>query len=181
VNTQGSEFVQHLITDKLASPPEYVVEGYTEKMVYMPHTYYPVGNRATAERAQQAQLGEGPGMAGRASGRDGSVLAEGRGGGGERRMERSNYGLPVRGGQEREGQGQGVERGAVVYGAFNDHYKIDPEVFKVWMRILKQDAGSVLWSLKHGGEDRLLKQAGKHKVCVCARARACVCVCVCVC
>ena len=59
----------------------------------------------------------------------------------------------------RTGAGRGL-----VYGAFNDHYKIDPAVFRVWMDILKEDAGSVLWFLKHGAEKSLRKSAAKRKV-----------------
>ena len=51
-----------------------------------------------------------------------------------------------------------------MYGAFNDHYKIDPAVFRVWMDILKEDAGSVLWFLKHGAEKSLRKSAATRKV-----------------
>jgi predicted O-linked N-acetylglucosamine transferase (SPINDLY family) len=67
----------------------------------------------------------------------------------------------------------------IIYGAFNDHYKIDPNIFKIWMGILKDDVSvlanrsscggedvgpSVLWALKHGAEDMLPRTAKKHKV-----------------
>ena len=41
--TLGATYVQHLITDRLASPPEYAALGYQEQLVFMPHTYYPGG------------------------------------------------------------------------------------------------------------------------------------------
>ena len=41
--TLGATFVQHLITDRLSSPPEYAALGYQEQLVDMPHTYYPGG------------------------------------------------------------------------------------------------------------------------------------------
>ena len=43
---------------------------------------------------------------------------------------RADYGLPEHG---------------VVFCAFHNYYKIDPEIFDVWMRILKRVEGSVLW------------------------------------
>ena len=144
--TLGAQFVQHLISDAISSPPEYAAAGYTERMVYMPHTYYPVGNYATWKR----EGGNG------SRGRD----ARSRGPG----LQRKHYALPPSG---------------TVYGAFNDHYKIDPSIFRTWMRILKDDVSahanssissgeggnpSVLWALKHGAEDMLPKVAKKYKV-----------------
>ncbi len=43
---------------------------------------------------------------------------------------RSDFSLPTEG---------------VVFCCFNNHHKISPEVFGLWMRLLKQVAGSVLW------------------------------------
>ena len=37
-----------------------------------------------------------------------------------------------------------------VYCCFNNSYKITPEVFECWMRILKQVTGSVLWLIEDG-------------------------------
>lgn len=45
-------------------------------------------------------------------------------------MLRSQFGLPSDG---------------VVFCCFNAHYKIEPVVFEIWMRILKRVSGSVLW------------------------------------
>lgn len=106
-------------------------------MVYMPHTYYPVGNRATSQRDHAEETAGPP-------------------------PQRHTYGLPQR-----------QQRGGVVYGAFNDHYKIDPAIFKAWMAVLKKEAnatrgaggeGSVLWALRHGGEQGLLKAAARARV-----------------
>jgi predicted O-linked N-acetylglucosamine transferase (SPINDLY family) len=41
----------------------------------------------------------------------------------------------------------GLPEGGFVYCCFNTPYKIDPGVFGVWMRILRQTPGSVLWLL----------------------------------
>ena len=42
----------------------------------------------------------------------------------------------------------GLPDNAFVFCCFNNNYKITPEVFDCWMRILKQVDGSVLWLLK---------------------------------
>lgn len=39
----------------------------------------------------------------------------------------------------------GLPESGIVFGAFNNSYKLEPQVFDVWMRILKQVPGSVLW------------------------------------
>jgi predicted O-linked N-acetylglucosamine transferase (SPINDLY family) len=45
----------------------------------------------------------------------------------------------------------GLPQAGFVFCCFNNHYKITPGIFDVWMRILKQVAGSVLWL--SGGHD----------------------------
>jgi predicted O-linked N-acetylglucosamine transferase (SPINDLY family) len=50
----------------------------------------------------------------------------------EKMIRRSDFGLPEAG---------------FVFCSFNDNYKINPDVFDSWMRILKQVEGSVLWVL----------------------------------
>ena len=44
-------------------------------------------------------------------------------------------------------QACGLPEGAFVYCSFNNNYKITPEVFASWMRILQRTPGSVLWLL----------------------------------
>ena len=43
---------------------------------------------------------------------------------------------------------QGLPEGAVVLCSFNNNYKITPEVFAVWMRILRRAPHAVLWLLE---------------------------------
>ena len=52
----------------------------------------------------------------------------------ERAPSRQEYGLPDQ---------------AFVFCCFNNSYKITPEIFDVWMRLLGQVEGSVLWLLQH--------------------------------
>ena len=44
-------------------------------------------------------------------------------------------------------QANGLPEDGVVFCSFNNSYKLNPETFDVWMRLLKQVPGSVLWLL----------------------------------
>jgi predicted O-linked N-acetylglucosamine transferase (SPINDLY family) len=58
----------------------------------------------------------------------------------------------------------GLPEQGFVFCCFNNHYKIEPEVFDIWMRLLKRVPGSVLWlyysgdavaaNLRHAAEER---------------------------
>ena len=41
--------------------------------------------------------------------------------------------------------GCGLPEGAFVFGNFNSHYKFDPWLFTIWMRLLRRVPGSVMW------------------------------------
>lgn len=45
-------------------------------------------------------------------------------------------------------QAAGLPEGAFVFCCFNNNYKITPDVFRVWMRLLQRVPGSVLWLLE---------------------------------
>jgi len=66
-------------------------------------------------------------------------------------MTRSDFGLPEEG---------------FVFCCFNNNYKITPDVFDIWMRLLDQVEGSVLWLLKanESAERNLRKEAGKREI-----------------
>lgn len=55
----------------------------------------------------------------------------------------------------------GISEDKFVFCNFNQLYKIDPEIFKVWMRILKRVPNSVLWLLRFpgAGEANIRKEA----------------------
>jgi protein O-GlcNAc transferase len=36
----GAEYIDYLVTDKIASPPSVLSKIYTEKVIYMPHSYF---------------------------------------------------------------------------------------------------------------------------------------------
>lgn len=48
----------------------------------------------------------------------------------------------------------GLPRDAFVFCCFNNNYKITPEVFAVWMRVLRKVPGSVLWLLEDSDGSR---------------------------
>jgi len=60
----------------------------------------------------------------------------------------------------------GLPENAIVFCAFNNAYKITPPTFDVWMRLLEQADGSVLWLV--GGRDalhaNLAREAGRRGV-----------------
>lgn len=47
-------------------------------------------------------------------------------------------------------QCQGLPEGAVVFANFNAHYKFDPDTFDLWLDLLRELPGSVLWLLRGG-------------------------------
>jgi len=58
----------------------------------------------------------------------------------------------------------GLPEEGVVFANFNGHYKFDPETFGVWMRILKQIPGSVLWIMSGSKTSRdNLKREAEHR------------------
>jgi predicted O-linked N-acetylglucosamine transferase (SPINDLY family) len=65
--------------------------------------------------------------------------------------KRSEFGLPEEG---------------IVFCSFNHDYKINPPIFKVWMQLLKEVPGSVLWLMKlnDGAHVNLTNSAIAHGV-----------------
>jgi predicted O-linked N-acetylglucosamine transferase (SPINDLY family) len=57
----------------------------------------------------------------------------------------------------------GLPENAFVFCSFNNHYKITPDVFAVWMRLLDKVPGSVLWllTLQDTPRDNLRQEAAK--------------------
>jgi len=94
--TSGSTYMDYIVSDRVVIPPE-SQWGYTEKVAYMPDSWFP--NDTTRQISA-------------------------------RQFSKEEMGLPQQG---------------VVYCSFNNAYKINPHTFDVWMRILRQVPGSVLW------------------------------------
>jgi predicted O-linked N-acetylglucosamine transferase (SPINDLY family) len=68
-----------------------------------------------------------------------------------KKFKRSDFGLPQK---------------SFVFACFNGTYKIEPELFDIWVRLLKKVPGSVLWLLKTSGiaETNLKNEAKKRGV-----------------
>ncbi|TWO72498.1 tetratricopeptide repeat protein [Caenimonas sedimenti] len=68
--------------------------------------------------------------------------------------------MPPMGGRE----DAGLPAGGFVFCSFNNPYKITPEVFDVWMRLLARVPGSVLWQFAgHAGAMRNLHEAARSR------------------
>ena len=63
-------------------------------------------------------------------------------------------------------QEMGLPEHAFVFCCFNNHWKITPAIFDVWMRLLHQVEGSVLWLLvtNEGAERNLRKEAQRRGI-----------------
>ena len=96
--TIGAPYFDYIVADKTLIPPE-SQESYSEKVVYLPHSYQVNDGQRTIS---------------------------------DRLFTRSELGLPDQG---------------FVFCCFNNGYKIFPHVFDIWMRLLKEVEGSVLWLL----------------------------------
>jgi protein O-GlcNAc transferase len=58
----------------------------------------------------------------------------------------------------------GLPEDGFVFCCFNNSFKIGPEEFGIWMRLLSRIEGSVLWLLKSGAEINLRREAEKHGI-----------------
>jgi len=59
----------------------------------------------------------------------------------------------------------GIKENALVFASFNQPYKIEPEIFDVWMRILKSVPNSILWQWSgYRARKNILKEARKRGV-----------------
>jgi predicted O-linked N-acetylglucosamine transferase (SPINDLY family) len=94
--TMGAPYIDYLVADRVLIP-ETSRQYYSEKIVYLPHSYQ-VNDRQRAIS--------------------------------EKVFSRQDCGLPESG---------------FVYCCFNNNYKITPEVFASWMKILRAVPGSLLW------------------------------------
>ncbi len=38
--SMGADYIDYIITDEISSPPEWIDKIYSEKAIYMPHSYF---------------------------------------------------------------------------------------------------------------------------------------------
>ncbi|MFN7855251.1 MAG: tetratricopeptide repeat protein, partial [Acidovorax sp.] len=115
--TIGAPYMDYIVADKTLIPPE-SQQYYTEKVIYLPHSYQVNDSKRKIS---------------------------------DKVFTRQELGLPESG---------------FVFCCFNNNYKILPETFDVWMRLLKTVNGSVLWLLQDNGTaaNNLRKEAEKRGV-----------------
>jgi protein O-GlcNAc transferase len=115
--TLGAPYIDYIIADKTLIPPEHA-GAYSEKIVYLPHSYQPNDpQRRIAERT----------------------------------LGKAELSLPENG---------------FVFCCFNNNYKITPDIFALWMRLLARIEGSVLWLLEDStmARQNLQAQAQAHGI-----------------
>jgi len=115
--TLGSHTIDYIMADK-----HVIGDGqdtfYTERVIYMPDSFFPSDNRR--------EIATDP-------------------------KTRSHHGLPEDG---------------VVFCCFNSSYKISPDEFDIWMRIMRKTPGSVLWLSKGNDQSttNLIHEANNRNV-----------------
>jgi predicted O-linked N-acetylglucosamine transferase (SPINDLY family) len=115
--TMGVDYMDYIIADKVVIP-EANQHFYSEKVVYLPHSYQVNDSKRVIS---------------------------------ERVFSRSEVGIP---------------ENAFVFCCFNNNYKILPDTFDIWMRILQSVPNSVLWLLDDNptATSNLIKEAESRGV-----------------
>jgi len=115
--TTGARHIDYIIADPTLIPPEHI-DAYSEKIVYLPHSYQP--------NDRQRPIAD-------------------------RMPSRAEAGLPATG---------------FVFCCFNSTYKITPDLFALWMRLLERIEGSVLWLLEDtaAARENLRGHAREHEI-----------------
>jgi len=105
-------YIDYIVADRVVAPPHQLGKLFSEKVMYMPGSYY-VGDYHSSSVRPKAHE--------------------------ERRTLQSVEALPD------------LSRSTFVFCSFNQHYKIDVEIFHTWANILRRVPDSVLWLLDWGG------------------------------
>jgi len=116
-STMGADFMDYILGDPVLIPEDQR-PFYSEKVIYLPHSYMP--------NDDQREIADTD-------------------------TKRADFGLP---------------EDAFVFCCFNNNYKISPREFDIWMRLLNEVDGSVLWLLKANewAEQNLRKEAEQRGV-----------------
>ncbi|KAF9307134.1 hypothetical protein BGZ74_010625 [Mortierella antarctica] len=121
---------------------------YTEKFIYMPHSYFVNDHRQGFREEEKEQekrllLATEPHLA--MSPEWAWILEQ------DRRWQMRKELFP------------GLAENTVIFANFNQLYKIDPHIFKVWLQILARVPNAILWLLRFpaAGEPHLLRTANE--------------------
>jgi protein O-GlcNAc transferase len=113
--TLGADYIDYIIADRFIVPDE-SRRFYTERIAYLPDTYWPTDSTRAIEETTPA---------------------------------RSKAGLPETG---------------FVFCCLNQSHKIAPGIFDIWMRLLRQVDGSVLWLVEDNADAaRNLRQEAERR------------------
>ncbi|KAF9115082.1 hypothetical protein BGX27_009005 [Mortierella sp. AM989] len=121
---------------------------YTEKFIYMPHSYFVNDHRQGFREEEKEQerrilMATEPHLA--MSSEWNWILEQ------DRRWQMRKELFP------------GIAENTVIFANFNQLYKIDPQIFKVWLQILARVPNAILWLLRFpaAGEPHLLRTANE--------------------
>ena len=148
--TMGADWIDYFVVDEVACPEEIIYHDgglYTERLIYMPHSYF-VNDHMQGFRSGVTEVSiADTGGIGKLSFQD-TVL---------RRLMMRQTIFPS------------LSTDAVIFANFNQLYKIDPAIFRTWLRILDRVPHSVLWLLKfpEAGEVHLKRFAQENRMKYC--------------
>eukprot|EP00947_MAST-08B_sp_MAST-8B-sp1_P004702 g4702.t1 len=169
VGTMGADYIQYVVTDKVASPA--ALEGiYSEKFIWMPQSFFinchasiPQLSRPHPTRLRKRlRTWFGSRRRGGGGSREAGA-AEEEGEGQEDGSDRAIGGTQLAKSPSSKSGGGGPE---FVFCNLNRHLKIRPNIFKIWMKVLKRLPGTRLRMLQFPAESerRLRARAAKHGV-----------------
>ncbi len=142
--TSGADFVDYYIADPVAVAAEHATADFSERMLFLPHSFF-----ANDYAAVQAHVvWRGPGQ-----GRPESLAAAGLGELlhlGESRSSSSSL--------SSLSSPPSPPSPPFVFACFVDFRKMDPVLFDVWMNLLRLQPGSVLWLLRHHKLDAAVRR-----------------------
>eukprot|EP00871_Galdieria_phlegrea_P001991 jgi/Galph1/2793/GphlegSOOS_G1452.1 len=140
----GASYIEYMISDIVASPPEFVQKCHTETLLYHPHTYFVSDHKQSSPRQPLMYT---------------SVAG----------TTNANAKIPLQLTRERYGLPKSIHNGGdctVLFANFNQLYKLDPSTLDVWCNIIRRVPGSKIWLLRFpvAAESRLLAEVKRRKM-----------------
>jgi len=120
--TMGAGFIHYLAADPISAPADHAEEHFTERLLLLPFSYLTNDHRQSRREVLLTDE-EAAAAAAAAGSRPAPTRAQ-----------------------------LGFDEDEVILCSFNQLYKIEPEVFATWMRILKRVPAAKLWLLRFSEE-----------------------------
>jgi protein O-GlcNAc transferase len=155
--TLGADYVQYAVVDRVVVPEE-SQEFYTEKLIVMPDSYFANDHKQSArfvldhkeEQATKVAVDVGS---------ESDVAAASAGDVGQQSggAKKASSSAPLR-------EKYNIPEDKFVFANFNQCYKLDPETFRCWCRIVNGTPNSILWLLRFPAlaESNLRAEAKKN-------------------